>query len=70
MIDNTGKMMRVLDDAKQTWFIPSSPVTQYRAVVSNNPQSIKQDSRTTSKRPLKRQVKKKKYYDFINFIDF
>ncbi|KAI7880788.1 uncharacterized protein EV154DRAFT_568422 [Mucor mucedo] len=45
MIDNTGKMMRVLDDAKQTWFIPS--VTQHRPVVSN-PES-------TSKRSLKRQ---------------
>ncbi|GAA5817441.1 hypothetical protein MFLAVUS_010987 [Mucor flavus] len=41
MIDSTGRMMRVLDDAKHKWFIPSSPplpVTQYRTVVSNIPQ--------------------------------
>ncbi|GAA5803275.1 hypothetical protein HPULCUR_008754 [Helicostylum pulchrum] len=51
MIDSTGRMMRVLDDAKHKWFIPSSPplpVTQYRTVVSNIPQ----DGRTTiTKRP-------------------
>ncbi|KAI9264029.1 hypothetical protein EDC94DRAFT_78598 [Helicostylum pulchrum] len=55
MIDSTGRMMRVLDDAKHKWFIPSSPplpVTQYRTVVSNIPQ----DGRTTiTKRPFKRQ---------------
>jgi hypothetical protein len=80
MIDNTGKMMHVLDDARHKWFIPGNssststmtaatattspppPVTQYRALVSNNPQIIspvKQDGRTTvTKRPLKRQVSK------------
>lgn len=70
MIDSTGRMMRVLDDAKHKWFIPSSPplpVTQYRTVVSNIPQ----DGRTTiTKRPFKRQVKEKSTMPTIHLTNF